>query len=605
MADITQPSEIARETLRRLAAQRMQPTPDNYRTLYHEIAGTTDSDDFPERALKALSGRLPRSKPAQSRFGQQLDATIVAKDWAALTTALTTLLKEFETEPPAWRSLIGDLLTQIERRHAGMTPGKKRETIDHILESCGPDPATLFERMSSLLRSWSKGPAGEPSALTSELAAELPAAPITDAPDTTAELAAPSRAIEAPNAGSVENMPGEELRELIAALVESSMSLLLVDTPELATEASAIAADLRRAANAGSFAAVAKRLKQISYRLNFVAEDQAELKFALQKLLQLVIENITELVEDDKWLQGQIALVLDLVAQPLNVRQIDDVERRLKEVIYKQGMLKKSLSEAKERLKTMLVGFVDHLASFSESTSDYHDKIERCAQKIGAANDLTELNDVIEEVMHETRIVQINAQRSRDDLGTLKGRVDEAEREVVRLQNELAQTSEMVRHDPLTGALNRKGLDEAYDREVARARRRNAPMCIALLDVDNFKQLNDRHGHQVGDEALVHLARVIREALRPNDTLARYGGEEFLVLLPDTDEDDALNALVRLQRELTKKFFMNNNEKLLVTFSAGVTTVREEEDSKETIGRADAAMYQAKKAGKNRVVIAD
>jgi diguanylate cyclase len=90
--------------------------------------------------------------------------------------------------------------------------------------------------------------------------------------------------------------------------------------------------------------------------------------------------------------------------------------------------------------------------------------------------------------------------------------------------------------------------------------------------------------------------------MRPNDTLARYGGEEFLILLPDTHLDDAVNALTRLQRELTKKFSLTNNQKLLITFSAGVTAVGEHEDRTAAFKRADAAMYEAKKAGKNRVV---
>jgi diguanylate cyclase (GGDEF)-like protein len=135
----------------------------------------------------------------------------------------------------------------------------------------------------------------------------------------------------------------------------------------------------------------------------------------------------------------------------------------------------------------------------------------------------------------------------------------------------------MVRHDQLTGALNRKGLEETLDRELARAQRRQTPICLALLDVDNFKRLNDTYGHQTGDDALIHLARVIRETMRPHDTLARYGGEEFLIILPDTSIDDAMTALTRLQRELTKRFFLHNNEKLLITFSAGVTAFREGE----------------------------
>lgn len=156
MAEITQPSEIAREALRRLASKRIPPTPDNYRTLYHEIAGTAGSEEFPDRALKSLSGRLPRTNPEQARFGQQLDAAVATKDWAALTTAMVALLKVLETDPLDWSELIGDLLGQMERRHAGLTSAKKREAVNHILNSAGADPANLYERMQSLLRSWSK-----------------------------------------------------------------------------------------------------------------------------------------------------------------------------------------------------------------------------------------------------------------------------------------------------------------------------------------------------------------------------------------------------------------------------------------------------------------
>ncbi|MEZ5615759.1 MAG: diguanylate cyclase [Rhodocyclaceae bacterium] len=600
MAEITQPSEIAREALRRLASRRVPPTPDNYRALYHEIAGTTEGEAFPERSLKTLSGRLPRATPEQVRFGQQLDAAIAGRDWPALTATLLALLKTFEAEPTDWSTLIGELLGQMERRHAGLTPAKKRDAVEHILKSAGADPDNLHERLYSLLRSWSKtGATPEPVGHADAVAAAAEAGP--DAAATPSATPATT-----PITGQAEmRLPGSELRELIAQLVESTVSMLLVDTPELAEEATALATSLRQTRDAATFALLAKRLKQFNYRLQYVAEDQAELKAALQKLLHLVIENISELVEDDKWVQGQIGMVLDLFGQPLNIRRLDDVGQRLKEVIYRQSALKKNLSEAKERLKTMLAGFVDHLASFSESTSDYHHKIERCAVKIGAANDLAELNDVIEEVMRETRIIQLNAQRSRDDLSAMKARVDEAEREVARLQSELTEASEMVRHDQLTGALNRKGLDETLDRELARAQRRQTPVCVALLDVDNFKALNDTYGHQTGDDALVHLARVIRETLRPHDTLARYGGEEFLIILPDTPLADAISALTRLQRELTRRFFMHRNEKLLLTFSAGVTDFRPGEQRGETIARADAAMYQAKKRGKNRVVAAD
>jgi hypothetical protein len=108
--------------------------------------------------------------------------------------------------------------------------------------------------------------------------------------------------------------------------------------------------------------------------------------------------------------------------------------------------------------------------------------------------------------------------------------------------------------------------------------------------------------HAAGDEALSHLAQVVREALRPQDTLARYGGEEFVVILPDTVLEDGVQALRRLQRELTARLFLSGQDKILITFSAGVAQLGTEETGLQALKRADLAMYQAKRAGKNRVV---
>ena len=173
-----------------------------------------------------------------------------------------------------------------------------------------------------------------------------------------------------------------------------------------------------------------------------------------------------------------------------------------------------------------------------------------------------------------------------------------------RSQHELEQTSELIRHDPLTGVLNRKGLDEALARETAFAQRRGTPLCLGLLDIDNFKQINDIHGHQTGDEALQHLTEVVRENIRPQDSVARYGGEEFVILLPDTALDSAVATLTRLQRALTKRFFLARQQKLLITFSAGVAELYEHESPEDAIDRADKAMYNAKRSGKNRVIAA-
>ncbi|MDS4013443.1 MAG: diguanylate cyclase [Candidatus Accumulibacter sp.] len=599
MPTFSNPTEIARETFRLLATRRVAPTPENYRTVYHEVAGSKDSgpQEFPAEALKSLTQTLPRETPAQLRLARELEQAVKDEQLGAYVNSLSAFITERGTiETLGWGELINDLLREWDTPSAVMTPGKKREALEHLFSSAGSNAETLFNRLQGLVRSWNQGGHGDMVALVE---GEVPQP--EGAPEITEAEAAPA-ASTAPTSRATELLP--QLRDLLAFALEHAVAAQIAEAPELSAHAKELAAAARKASTLKSLDELLVELKRFVFRLELLADDRAELRQGLLHLLNLVIENISELVIDDNWLHGQIAVVRDIVSHPLSLRSIDDAERRIKEVVFKQGQLKHSLVEAKEALKSMLAGFVDHLAEFSESTSGYHDKIEACSHRIAAANDITELADVVQEVMRETRIVQLNAQRSRDELQSTRRKVEETEKRINELQEELDNASKLVRHDQLTGVLNRRGLEEAFEKESARALRRKTPMCVGLLDIDNFKKLNDSLGHDAGDAALIHLATVIRETMRPQDTCARFGGEEFIILLPDTPVEDAQKALVRLQRELTKRFFLHNNEKQLITFSAGVTALRPEDNQASIMKRADEAMYSAKKTGKNRVVTA-
>jgi diguanylate cyclase len=144
----------------------------------------------------------------------------------------------------------------------------------------------------------------------------------------------------------------------------------------------------------------------------------------------------------------------------------------------------------------------------------------------------------------------------------------------------------------------------AFETERARVERGGACLAIGLIDIDNFKRLNDSLGHAAGDVALKSLAARVKEWLRPVDHLARFGGEEFVVLLPDTPVDEAQQALTRLQRKLSAALFMHDGNEVFVTFSAGVTAHRIGETIDAALERADEALYEAKRTGKNRTCIA-
>jgi diguanylate cyclase len=583
--------ELARETLRNLAAKKLPPTPDNYRALYCEIAGVPMGTSFPERELKLLHAALPRTSPEQTRFARQLEAAIAKGSWDGVGVAMTDLLAKSGGEQPQWPGLIRELMQQLETHHAGLTAAKKKEALERVLTGSA-NAELMLSRLQGLIRSWGQATTGGRGELTD---------PVAEEPSAPAVVAVPAQERK-PVAPSAWQDGIGELRELMGQLLDNSLSIVLRDNPELANEAAEISKTVRAAQNAEALIGLSDRLKKLCYRALFVAEDQAELSTALLHLIQLIMENITELVVEDRWLAGQIKVVRDLVMQPLSLRRLDDVERRMKDVIVKQSALKKSLNEANDRLKLMLATFVDRLADFSETTSDYHSKIETCAEKISKAGDIAELTDVLDEVMRETRYVQVNAARSRDELSAMRSKVSETEQTVARLQIELSNASELVRIDALTGALNRKGLDEALEKEISRLNRQGGTLSLALLDVDNFKKLNDTLGHSAGDAALMHLSKVVKEAVRPQDMLARYGGEEFVVLLPNTPVEDAVAVMTRVQRELTREFFMNKNEKVLITFSCGVAEIKNAEGPDEALKRADAAMYMAKRAGKNRVI---
>ena len=394
----------------------------------------------------------------------------------------------------------------------------------------------------------------------------------------------------------------DELAQMLARLIDNALPALGEDDVRMLEMAQQLIKFLREPAPPVS--TVQLMLGNFSHRLSFAAEDQAAIRASLLELLHMVFENISALSVEDRWLHGQTEALMAASTPPLTLRRLDDVQRRLKDVIFKQTEAHARTLEAQEQMKDMLSSFIERLATISDSSAAYQGTMERCADLIGKAGTLEEIAPVLQEVMQATRSMGLQSRTAHDELHELRERTEANRAQVVHLQQELDRASSQARHDPLTGSLNRKGLDEAMERELARARRTGTPLCLALLDIDNFKTINDRLGHHAGDAALVHLTEVTREVMRPQDLLARYGGEEFVLLLPDTTVANAVAAMTRLQRELTTRFFLQGQERVLITFSAGVAQLGESETGADAILRADKSMYLAKRSGKNRVLAA-
>ena len=177
----------------------------------------------------------------------------------------------------------------------------------------------------------------------------------------------------------------------------------------------------------------------------------------------------------------------------------------------------------------------------------------------------------------------------------------ELARRVVEIEGLQAQLREQAIRDELTGLFNRRYFDETLEREVARARRERIPLTLAMIDLDRFKQVNDTHGHAVGDRLLAELGRILLVEKRSGDFSCRYGGEEFAVVLIDTDAAGGVTRAEGWRRSFAGFRVAVDGESVGTTLSAGIAELQPGESAESFLARADAALYDAKEQGRDRI----
>jgi diguanylate cyclase len=248
-------------------------------------------------------------------------------------------------------------------------------------------------------------------------------------------------------------------------------------------------------------------------------------------------------------------------------------------------------------VREMVAQVSDQTESLARDLGEKNRDLAGNVQSLKTSRDKNEILRLLSTVVMQAGGIQNTVESSHRELL-------ETRRSLATMQAELAETRQMLNEDALTGALNRRGLDQTLDREVARAQRNQSRFSLAMLDLDHFKKLNDTYGHEAGDRMLVHFAALTKSVLRKSDAFVRYGGEEFTVLLPDTDARGAMFVLGRLQQLMAKTPLMHEGRPIHATFSAGIATLRAEENGHALLRRADEALYQAKNGGRNLIKIA-
>jgi diguanylate cyclase len=570
------PASFAKAALRRLAEQRLEPTPENFRKAYEAESGSPSPLTEPEGTEAAP---------------------------AALTQA---------EDGERWSKLIGRILRGAERGGRQWTSARKKDSLQRVLEGSKNSAQRLHQRLSQLVQSWDSDTLD--NTLTDEVSGSASAAETS--------TATPLRPLEPALSGSAAARVSDEVADgeadvgawPINAQHAAEQLCRTVETalPAGPDSGSAVAQTLRDALatsrqaeprQAEALDAARQGLAQACAQASRVIEHRHHLIDQLTDLCQSLTDSLTDLSEDDSWVQGQAQAMRHQLAEGLTHRGVRHVQQLLGDARERQKLLKVERAAARDALKHLIHQMLQEIGELGSTTDRFQSNLGRYADTIGQADTLESLTGVVREMVEESRAVQSVVAQTQVRLHDEHAKANALSERVRTLEDEIRKLSDEVSTDPLTQIANRRGMMRAFEAEQARVERQSSALAIGLLDVDNFKKLNDQMGHQTGDEALKFLARRVGECLRPVDVVARYGGEEFVVLLPDTPADEAQQALTRLQRTLSAEFFTHEDKKVFITFSAGVTAYRPGEAIEAALERADVGLYEAKRTGKNRTCI--
>lgn len=393
----------------------------------------------------------------------------------------------------------------------------------------------------------------------------------------------------------------ERFRNLLGHTLDVGVNSIVEASADLLQENQQIGLLLANWQSGRSMDALSRRVRELCHQIGVRSHSLQEQRDLLLSLFDLLLENVAELLDNSSWLQGQISAVRGLLARPLDRLSVEQTRADLRDVIYRQGLLKQGINDSKETMKALMGDFVEHVEGMAVSTGEYHDRIAGYQIAISQARNLSDLGQLMQELMQDTGRVQQQALRARDHLASAQADVQAAEQRIQQLEQELQEVTGLVRVDPLTGAFNRRGFEELMQRETARAQRGPHPLSVVLVDLDDFHHTNTEHGHGGGDKALRHLVTVLQSQLRSCDAVARLGGDEFVLVLPDTPKSEAIDTATRLKQAVAQRPVQHQDARIHVNFSAGTAQWLEGESVEALLERADRAMYTAKRDGKREM----
>ncbi len=563
-------AELAKASFRRLAKAQLEPTPENYAQAYALEVSSHGED--------ALASVVSQPAVAAPETGSTVE--IAMRHRAVLA---------------GWASLVERLARGLERGGRHWTVARRRDSMLRVFDSSRSDPMRMHQRLHSLTCAWEDDSPND-NVLTDSL------------PESDDAVSMPEPAASEISVNRVDAAPDESWADVLISLERTVRTALPVQDPSAAALADRLSAAAQELANAGINAARVEHIGALCTQARVLLGQRHQVVHQLSTLCHELTAGLSEVAEDGSWVKGQCEAVQACLPPPgsePNMRMIRGAGAVLADARRRQKDVQHERQSAQTALKSLIQNMLLEVGDLGEQTGRFQAATAAHAQTISQANSLEELTGVVQTLLDDSRAVQQAVRMSHERLHADKDRASELENRVLELEGELRRLSDEVSTDALTQVSNRRGLAQAFAVETSRVQRLESTcLSIGLIDIDNFKKLNDSLGHAAGDVALKNLASQVQARLRPGDHLARFGGEEFVVLIPGSPVQEAQQALTRLQRSLTEALFLHEGREVFVTFSGGVTTWQLGETLEAALGRADLALYEAKRTGKNKTCLA-
>jgi len=274
--------------------------------------------------------------------------------------------------------------------------------------------------------------------------------------------------------------------------------------------------------------------------------------------------------------------------------------------------LSETLSTVQSAVKTTLAASTDSGSKHEKLNNMLQKQVGEMASDISSATSLSSIkNDINEKLKRIANTLQKKSELEKEQNNLLRSQMQTMVDKVETLQDESKNFEKRIQEqqaksmeDALTKLANRASFDDYYAKSLMKFHSDNFDLAIVVLDLDNFKRINDTYGHTAGDKTLQVIANTLKKSINKNTFVARYGGEEFVLIMSQADKKEVMQSLENIRRKIERLPFKFKNDKVSITVSVGVTHLISEDNTHTAFERADEALYRAKAEGKNQIIYA-